>query len=306
MIPICAFIDNDEHVAFIKLNAYMRIEGVPMKDQDWQQVFARCKHNVKTSIRPLLETLKGPQPDLGVGAGGDPMKLVDLAAEKAIVEAVLENGISFTLVSEESGIKEFGGSPKKFYVTVDPIDGTTNLIRGLPFYCSSIAVSRKPALSQVFAASVSDLFHDVSYSAFEGKGAFRDNKKITPSALDNLDEAVLGLDLNTYKMKAVAPQLSDLIQATKHIRHFGANALELCYVADGLTEAFVDVRGKLRTTDVAAGFFILKEAGGIVTTPEGEPIDAKLDPRQTLKFVASGNAEIHERILNLIKLRKEK
>ena len=116
-----------------------------------------------------------------------------------------------------------------------------------------------------------------------------------------MNEAVVGLDLNTYKVKTIAPQLSDLIQATKHIRHFGANALELCYVADGLTDAFVDIRGKLRTTDVAAGFFILKEAGGIVTSPEGKPINVKLDPKQTLKFVASGNSGLHEKILRLIK-----
>ena len=273
-----------------------------MKPQtEWLQVLADCENNVKTHLRPLLKTLKEPQPDLGLGAGGDPMKLVDLAAEKAIVEVILQNVFSFTLVSEESGIKEFGTTPKEYYVTVDPIDGTTNLVRGLPFYCSSIAVSRKPTLSAVFAASVTDLFHDVSYTAFEGKGAFRDGDKITPSTLTSLDEAVIGLDLNTYKVKEVAPQISDLIQATKHIRHFGANALELCYVADGLTDAFVDIRGKLRTTDVAAGFFIIKEAGGIVTSPEGKPIDVKLDPKQTLKFVASGNREIHEKILKLIK-----
>jgi myo-inositol-1(or 4)-monophosphatase len=273
-----------------------------MKPQtEWLQVLADCENNVKTHLRPLLKTLKEPQPDLGLGAGGDPMKLVDLAAEKAIVEVILQNVFSFTLVSEESGIKEFGTTPKEYYVTVDPVDGTTNLVRGLPFYCSSIAVSRKPTLSAVFAASVIDLFHDVSYTAFEGKGAFRDGDKITPSPLTSLDEAVIGLDLNTYKVKEVAPKISDLIQATKHIRHFGANALELCYVADGLTDAFVDIRGKLRTTDVAAGFFIIKEAGGIVTSPEGNPIDVKLDPRQTLKFVASGNREIHEKILKLIK-----
>src|SRR3990170_1590055 len=268
---------------------------------DWLQVLIRCKDNVRIHIRPLLKTLKEPQPDLGVGAGGDHMKLVDLAAEKAIIEVLLDHDLSFTLISEESGIKEFGNNPSACYVTVDPIDGTTNLVRGLPFYCSSIAVSQKPTLSAVFAASVTDLFHDATYTALEGKGAFHEGRKITPSTLASLDEAVIGLDLNTYKVKAVAPQLSDLIQATKHIRHFGANALELCYVADGLTDAFVDIRGKLRTTDVAAGFLIIKEAGGVVTSPEGKPIDVKLDPKQTLKFVASGNREIHEKILNLIK-----
>jgi len=272
---------------------------------DWSRVFLQCKKNVKTHIRPLLKTLKEPQPYLGLGAGGDAIKLVDLAAEKAIVEVMLGYGISFTLVSEESGVKEFGSTPKQYYMTVDPIDGTTNLVRGLPFYCTSIAVSAKPTLSSVFAASVTDLFHAISYTGLEGKGAFRNDEKITPSSIKTLDEAVIGLDLNTYKIKAVAPQLSDLIQATKHIRHFGANALELCYVAEGLTDAFVDIRGKLRTTDVAARFFIIKEAGGTVTSPEGKPIDVKLDPKQTLKYVASGNKEIHEKILSLIKLQKE-
>ena len=272
---------------------------------DWLQVLSRCKDNVRTHIRPLLKFLKEPQPDLGIGAGGDQMKLVDLAAEKAIIEVLLEHDLSFTLISEESGIKEFGNKPNDYYVTVDPIDGTTNLIHSLPFYCSSIAVSRKPTLSAVFAASVTDLFHDITYTALEGKGAFRDGEKITPSSTKTLEEAVIGLDLNTYKVKEIAPQLSDLIQATKHIRHFGANALELCYVADGLTDAFVDIRGKLRTTDVAAGFFIIKEAGGTVTSPEGKPIEVRLDPKQTLKFVASGNKEIHKKILSLIKSPKE-
>jgi myo-inositol-1(or 4)-monophosphatase len=273
-----------------------------MKTQtNWQQVLAKCKTNVKTHIQPLFATLNQPQPNLGVGAGGDKMKLVDLAAEKAIIEVMLENKVSFTLVSEESGIKEFGASPNDCYLCVDPIDGTTNLIRGLPFYCTSIAISNKPTSSSVFAACVADLFHDITYLALKGKGAFRDGEKIMTSSTKTLDDAVVGLDLNTYKIKEIAAQLPNLIQQTKHIRHFGANALELCYVANGLTDAFVDIRGKLRATDVAAGFFILKEAGGTMSYPDGEPVDVKLDPKSTVKFVASGNSEIHRKILSLIK-----
>jgi myo-inositol-1(or 4)-monophosphatase len=233
------------------------------------------------------------------------MKLVDLAAEKAIVEVPQQCGISFTLISEESGVKEFGETPRQCYVTVDPIDGTTNLVRGLPFYASSIAVSAKPVLSSVYAALVADLFHDTTYTAQEGKGAYRDGEKIKPSALVSLDEAVIGLDLNTYKVKEIAPKLTRPIEETKYIRHFGANALELCYVAEGLTDAFVDIRGKLRTTDMAAGFLILREAGGIITTPEGKALDATLDPKQKVKFVAAGNTKIHKTILNLIKSKKE-
>jgi myo-inositol-1(or 4)-monophosphatase len=273
-----------------------------MKAQtDWLKILVHCKDNVKAQIRPHLRNLGEPQPDLGKGAGGDPMKPVDLAAEKAIVEILQEHGVSFTLISEESGVKEFGEKSKQCYVTVDPIDGTTNLVRGLPFYASSIAISTMPALSTVFAALVTDLFHNTTYTALEGKGAYRDGKKITPSALTSLEEAVIGLDLNSYNIKEIAPRLTNLIQKTKHIRHFGANALELCYVADGLTDAFVDIRGKLRVTDVAAGFLIVKEAGGTITAPEGQALDVKLDPKQKIKFIASGNRQIHKTILSLVK-----
>jgi myo-inositol-1(or 4)-monophosphatase len=268
---------------------------------DWLQILLGCKDNVKTHIQPHLKTRGEPQPDLGVGAGGDPMKLVDLAAEKAIVEVFQQNGASFTLISEESGVKEFGVAPKQCYVTVDPIDGTTNLVRGLPFYATSIAVSTQPVLSSVHAGLVADLYHDTTYTALRGKGAYRDGKKISSSKAASLNEAMLGLDLNTYRVAEIVPQLTSLIQHTKHIRHFGANALELCYVAEGLTDAFVDIRGKLRTTDVAAGILILKEAGGTVTTPDGAELEVKLDAKEKVKFVASGNPQIHKTILGLVK-----
>ncbi|MBN1244388.1 fructose 1,6-bisphosphatase [Candidatus Bathyarchaeota archaeon] len=268
---------------------------------DWLEILVHCKENVKTRIRPHLKTLSEPQPDLGKGAGGDPMKPVDLAAEKAIVEVLQQSGTSFTLISEESGVKEFGEKPKQCYVTVDPIDGTNNLVRGIPFYASSIAISAKPALSTVYAALVTDLVHDTTYTALKGKGAYRDGEKITSATRESLEDAIVGLDLNSYKIKEIAPKITDLIQKTKHIRHFGANALELCYVADGTTDAFIDIRGKLRTTDLAAAFLIVKEAGGTVTTPAGEALEVKLGPEQKIKFIASGNTQIHKTILSLVK-----
>ncbi|HEX7483054.1 MAG TPA: inositol monophosphatase family protein, partial [Candidatus Bathyarchaeia archaeon] len=103
-----------------------------------------------------------------------------------------------------------------------------------------------------------------------------------------------------FKSKAIVPKVAALIENTKHIRHYGANALEICYVANGLTDAFIDLRGKIRTTDVAAGFLIVKEAGGIVTTPGNQPLNVKLDPTQKLSFIASGNQQIHQKIVRLV------
>lgn len=273
-----------------------------MKAQiDWQKILFECKSNVQVSIQPYLATIKEPQPYLGRGAGGDAIKPMDLAAEVAIIDTLKQHDVSFTLISEESGVKKFGGSAEERFVTVDPIDGSINFMHGLPFYACSVGISDKPMLGEVYAGLVADLFHNVTYTAFRGAGAFRDGKKIETSKTAELADALIGLDLNTYKAAEVAPKLTRLIGETKHIRHFGANALELCYVANGLTDAFVDLRGKLRTTDVAASLLILKEAGGIVTTPNNQPVNVELNPKRTLSFIASGNRQIHEKILSLVK-----
>ncbi len=274
-----------------------------MKTQvDWQQILSECRTNIQRAIKPCLKNLWAPQPNLGIGAGGDIMKPVDLAAENAIVQTFEQHDISFTLISEESGIKEYGATPKECYLCVDPIDGTTNLVHGLPFYCSSIAVSNSPELEDVFAAMVVDLVQKETYMAMKSKGAYRNCERIYASKTISLDEAVVGLDLNAYKAKLNMKIAADLIENIRHTRHFGANALEICQVAAGFTDAFIDLRNKIRTTDVAAGFLIVKESGGTVTNPENKPINVRLNPKQTLSFVASANLEIHKKILSLIKV----
>lgn len=267
---------------------------------NWSDVLSECKRHIQTAIAPLLKTSNQPQPDLGVGAGGDPLKKVDLAAERAIIEVLKDHEVSFTLVSEESGVEEYGEAAENCYVTCDPIDGTTNLLRTLPFYATSIAVSQEPSLDKVHSGLVADLFHDVTYVAEKGRGAYRDGRKVVPSNIVSLEDAVVGVDLNSYKDERIVPRLTGLIGRAKHIRHFGANALELCFVADGKTDAFVDIRGKLRTTDMAAAWLILREAGAIITTPNGEELRVRLDPRQNAEFVASSNLKIHKTILGLI------
>jgi myo-inositol-1(or 4)-monophosphatase len=141
--------------------------------------------------------------------------------------------------------------------------------------------------------------------AQKGKGAYRNYQKISPSENTSLEEAVIGIDLNTYRVKEIAPKLSSIIQQTKHIRHLGANALELCYVADGTTDAFLDIRGKLRATDMAAAWLIIQEAGAKITTPEGKPLNIRLHPKQKVTFIAAANKKIHRIILNFLRREKE-
>jgi myo-inositol-1(or 4)-monophosphatase len=276
-----------------------------MLQPDWVNILRKCQRQIQKQTKLFLKTANQHIPSLGIGAGGDETEQIDLEAEQVIIKTLKEHGVSFTLVSEESGVSEYGRTPHRVFVTADPIDGTTNLMRGIPFYAASIAVSTKPILGTVHTALVADLFRGVTYVAQKGKGAFCNDKKILSSKNASLAQAVIGIDLNTFRVQEIVPQITSLIQKTKHIRHLGANALELCYVADGTTDAFIDIRGKLRATDMAAAWLIIEEAGAKMTTPYGKPLNIKLDPKQTVAFIAAANWRIQKSILNLIRTRKE-
>lgn len=265
---------------------------------DLLEILTETTQHVKATITPLIRTPLA-QKTYGTGAGGDPKRHIDIQAEKAIIETLTEHGLSFTLISEEAGTKTYGQNPT-IYVTTDPLDGTTNTLRGIPFACTSIAISKTPHLDTVQAAAVADLFHDTTYLAQRNLGAFRNYQKITPAQTTDLAEAVIGLDLNAYKATELTAKLNQILTQTKHIRHLGANALELCYVADGTTDAFIDLRGKLRTTDMAAATLIIQEAGAIITTPENTPLANPLSPTETVKFIAAGNSSLHRTILKTI------
>ncbi|UCC27958.1 MAG: D-fructose 1,6-bisphosphatase, partial [Candidatus Bathyarchaeota archaeon] len=219
----------------------------------------------------------------------------------ALIETLQDSGVSCTLISEEAGTKEIGSNPSAYYVTADPLDGTTNAVRGAPFMAISLAVSKKPNLRDVETALVCDPVHNTTYTAELGKGAFRNRRRIQSSSKTSLGEAVVGVDFNTLKIRELMPMLFPLLEKTKHLRHFGADALELCYVADGTIDAFIDIRGKLRATDIAAAHLILHEAGGIMVTPEGNELDVMLSATERVAFIAAASKTFHARIQYLLK-----
>jgi len=260
---------------------------------------------MKKKVRPLLG-LAEARIGYGRGAGGDITKQIDKVAEDALFQTLLQADVSCTVISEESGIREFGSHPSQFYVVTDPVDGTTNALRGLPFMDISIAVSKTPLLDSVETALVADVLRDITYTAKKGKGALRNGRRVKPSEISELNEALVGVDFSNFKARFVVDKLLAVLEKTRHLRHLGANALEMCYVADGTSDAFIDIRGKLRVTDIAAAHLILKEAGGIITTPAGKQLNAQLDPTRRVSFIAAANKSIHEAIFQKIKQRKNK
>jgi len=260
---------------------------------DWSPILEECAQRVRREALPFFNT-QNADISFGRGAGGDTMKKIDLIAEKAIVETLEEREASVILISEETGTKKIGDAPHRHYLTTDPIDGTTNAIRGIPFIATSLAISKVPYLQDVETALVSDLFHDVTYTASREKGAFKNGSRIEPSATSSLERAVMGVDLKAFRTMELVKRLGRVLEKTKHLRHLGANAIEICYVADGSTDAFIDLRGKLRVTDVAAAYLILREAGGIMVAPDGEEMNVPLTATQRVSFIAVANKAMYK------------
>ncbi len=260
---------------------------------NWLPLLKECAQSIREKTLPLIARPEAAKTH-GRGAGGDQMKKIDLIAEKALIQVLEKNKASCTLISEESGIKRIGQEPSEYYLTTDPIDGTTNAIRGLPFVATSLATSKTKKISDIDTALVTDILHDIIYTARRGHGAYRNEQKIRTVTTSSLEGAVIGMDLGTPKKEELIAHFITLLQKTKHLRHLGANALEICYVADGTTDAFIDVRGKLRVTDVAAAYLILLEAGGIMTSPEGKELNVPLTPTQRVSFIATANKQLHK------------
>jgi myo-inositol-1(or 4)-monophosphatase len=284
----------------LSLKAHRRIyypkAGTDVKNMtDWLKILQECSQNMR---KEALKFYGSPEAAVGfgVGAGGDTSKRIDLAAEKALIACLNKYEVSCTLVSEEAGTKQIGAEPSEYYVTTDPVDGTTNAVRGLPFSANVIAVSRGPWLKDVETVIVSDIVHDITYTAQKNRGAFKNGERIKPSKISKIEDAVIGVDLNTFRIEELVTKLEGLFKIGKHFRHFGANALEICYVADGSTDAFIDIRGKLRVTDMVASYLILREAGGIILGPEGEELNVPLAATQRLSFIAACNRRIYEAI----------
>jgi myo-inositol-1(or 4)-monophosphatase len=192
---------------------------------------------------------------------------VDQAAEQAIIETLLSAYPGHGIWAEESG-REHGAKDSEFVWIIDPLDGTTNFIHGLPVYCVSIALAVKGKVEQavVYDPTRNDLF-----TATKGRGAFLNDRRIRVSKRTQLKDALIstgfpyrpGDNFNNY-----LNMMGDVMKRTSGLRRPGAAALDLAYVAAGYTEAFFETG--LQPWDVAAGSLLVTEAGGLVGNFTGE------------------------------------
>jgi len=255
------------------------------------------------SARARFLELRGTEEahrELGTGAGGDVMRVIDLEVEKAIAESLAKSLKDFVLVSEESGLKTYGGGGR--VVVVDPLDGSTNVLRGYPACSSAVAIAEGMTLRDVVAAGVVNLVTGDLYYAEMGLGAYLNDKRMRPRNTKRVEEAFIAFELNVRgQIGGYVSRIAELIERARHVRLIGSDALEICFVASGTSDAFVDLRGFLRAPDFAASAFILKEAGGIITDADGRELNCKLEPKARSAMVATCTPELHEDIMKRLK-----
>jgi len=256
----------------------------------------RLAARVTRRVKPLLGKRKSSD-CISFGPNQRRMRL-DAEAAKAVRSELEESEISCHLISEEWGRLDFGKDPKS-YLIVDEFDGTFNGSRGIPFSAVSIAISEKPRLEDVHTGVVVDIFQNVTYHAVKGGGAYREARRIRTFERRNLTDCIMSIKMAASPKEAIHT-VGHLLLEASHGRDFGAAALELSLIASGQLDAIVDIRAKTRVTDVAAGFLLVKEAGGEFQILNESLENAHLRTYERLSFVAASGPQLLDQVLNLI------
>jgi len=175
-----------------------------------------------------------------------------------------------TLIDDAGFIAEEGTSSKigeKYNWIIDPLDGTTNFIHGLPIYCVSIALQEDDeiVLGVIFEPNMNECFY-----AWKGSKAYLNGEEISVSSAKRMEDSLLATGFPYWdfnRMDAYLRILKDFTARTRGIRRIGSAAVDLAYVACGRFEAFYEY--SLKPWDIAAGAFIIEQAGGVVTDFQG-------------------------------------
>ncbi|MFB5608242.1 MAG: inositol monophosphatase family protein [Candidatus Nitrosomaritimum yanchengensis] len=260
-------------------------------------VLQKASEKIYENVKDLAGT-EDAAGDFGKGAGGDISRNIDIIAEKTVLDYLKEINFECVVLGEECGRVDLSDKPRGF-VIMDAIDGSANSVRGVPFFCSSLAFATADKLSSITDGVITNLSSGEMYWASKNKGAFLDGKKIQ---VHNKDPIYKIIGINTSgATPELMQKLHPIFEQQNHTRHFGANALEMAMFARGLMDIFIDLRKKIRIQDIAAGYLIVKEAGGILLDENFDSLDADLNYETRISFIAAANQKILDDVFSEIK-----
>jgi len=260
---------------------------------DW---LAACREAVE-DVRGVLADLPARsdrEPVVGAGMGGDDTTAIDAAVERAVVARFDAAGDGFTLVSEELGVRvpesdARSRSRSETWVVLDPIDGSINAKRGLPFFSLSVAVAEGGTMDDVTFGYVYDFGTGEEWTAERGGGARLDG---SPLPGEPPKDRVEILALEATRTDLVARHTPALVGLAHRLRIFGSLAISLCHLADGRVDAVCSLKAA-RSVDIAAAQLLVRERGYAIDLPEQPPFGAApLDLEGRSRVVAAGTIEV--------------
>lgn len=220
---------------------------------------ARQAGDIITRHIELIDRIK-----VNTKAPEDYVSEVDVKAEQAIINVLHKAYPDYGIIAEESGVHQ---PDAECVWIIDPLDGTRNYLHGFPYYCVSIALQVK---GQIEHGVIYDPLRHEIFTASRGRGARLNDKRLRVSKQAQLSSAMLCVDLRSHKNKQGHEALhvfSDLSAQCAGIRRTGSAALDLAYVASGRLDGCVNFG--LQLWDVAAGYLLVQEAGGLVCDHDG-------------------------------------
>jgi myo-inositol-1(or 4)-monophosphatase len=263
-------------------------------ETDWLELCRRATDAVRGIFADSPSTAERVREVGTRGEGGDRTLLIDAAAEEAVfeqLEALHDEGLRFTAVSEERGRIEFGDPDT--LVVIDPIDGSVNAKRGLPHHSISIAVARGDTMADVFFGYVYDFGPGEEWIARSGKGAWLNRRRLPVDAGERRgrDGRLELLGIESADPRWVRDAGDALAASAYRLRALGTMAAALCQVAAARLDGLVTLR-RCRAVDVAAAQLIVREAGGVVAfTACSSPLGAPLSVVSPVSPVVAARSE---------------
>jgi myo-inositol-1(or 4)-monophosphatase len=249
-------------------------------------------------------------------ATGDATYEVDVPVEAAVKEYYSGLGVPSRVMTEDAGAVDYGENPQHIYL-IDPLDGSRNARRNLPFHCCSIAVYDVNAteLSHVLCGVVERFDADEEFVAVKGGGATLNGEPIKPSSKSTLDDAVLSLGAHFAGAVPLFAEsmgrLNELVERDERsvwIKCYGATALELAYLACGRIDLIYDIRASTsfkatpKTYDIAAGILLAREADAVVEYGgDMLPQELPVDPNVSVQVVGAGNPQLFKELGNTLR-----
>ena len=254
---------------------------------DWLDLCRAAVADVDAVLARLPTRLER-EPVVGEGLGGDDTTAIDRAAEEVILARVQE--AAGAVVSEEVG--RVGGTELPL-VVVDPIDGSLNAKRGIPFFSLSIAVADGETMDDVVFGFVHDFGSREEWTARRGEGAWLDGEPLG-AVLPKDDVEILSFEATLTSLVARdAPKVADLAH---RLRIMGSLALSFCHLAAGRVDAVCSLKAA-RAVDIAAAQLLVREQGLALELPEAPPFGAApLDLEGRSRVVAAATPEVCERL----------